>query len=148
MKTSTKASFKKWIPAVLLVGMMFTSFSCTKDKLREKAEDFIITLIVDNNWVVTNFEEGSSVITPEFSSYEFDFHRNWKVDAVKSGQTTVTGTWSADPTDRTITSSFPPGIDLLQKFNGTWNIDKTTMSSVDASRSSGGVSYKLSLRKK
>ncbi len=145
--TSTKRII---LPTLLLAMVLVLGLSsgCTKDKLVDKAEDFVIFLIVDNNWIVTNFTEGGANITAQFSGYEYDFHRDWKVTAIKSGQLEVNGTWSANSSAQTITSNFPQGIDLLQKFNGTWNIDKTTMASVDASRTTNGVAYQLSLRKK
>jgi hypothetical protein len=133
-----------------ILGFVMLSGTLTGcDKAVEDAkEDFVISLITNNLWVVTQFTEGSSNLTADFAPYEFKFNRDETVLGRRTGQPDAQGTWRGDAGSMTITSSFPNGPNPLNKLTGVWNITKTTLSSVKATRTNNGVVYNLDLSKK
>ncbi|HSC52464.1 MAG TPA: hypothetical protein VLC98_02515 [Phnomibacter sp.] len=137
---------RSFIAPLLAVVLLFSS-GC-KEEIQKAKEDLVVDLIVNNIWVVTNFTEGSSNITANFSSYDFKFNRDESVYGRKAGSPDAVGTWKGDAAAMTITSSFPLGTEPLTKLTGVWNITKTTMSSVKSTRTEGGVTYFLELQKK
>ncbi len=129
----------------LLVGI--GSPGCKKT-IENVKEDFVINLITNNIWLVTNFTEGSDNLTSSFVPYEFKFNKDETVHGIKTGAPDALGTWKGDANSMTITSSFPNGPVPLNKLTGVWHITKTTLSSVKATRTEGGMVYYLDLVKK
>ncbi len=127
----------------LLVGL-----SSCKKAVEEAKEDFVVNLIVNNLWQVTNFTEGPDNITGQFADYEFKFNRDLTVFGRKPGQPDAAGTWKGDAGAMTITSAFPTGPAPLTKLTGVWNITRTTLSSVRATRTESGTVLNLELQKK
>lgn len=121
--------------------------SCNKS-VQDAKEDFVINLITNNLWIVSNFTEGSTNLTTNFSPYDFKFNKDETVLGRKAGEPDAQGTWRGDAAAMTITSSFPNGPAPLNKLTGVWNITKTTLSSVKATRTEGSVVYTLELLKK
>jgi hypothetical protein len=86
-------------------------------------------------------------VSPEFVPYLFQFYENGQVKA-ENGSTIVTGSWTADPSARTITSTFPTGNNTLQRLNDTWKIFNNTFTLVEANPTNTGRNAYLKLVKK
>lgn len=134
---------KKVIIACLLI-LVLGGCKKTIDKLKENA---VISAMTDGQWVVTNFVNNGSVITPDFSAYKFQFYSNQTVDAINNGVVEKTGTWDGDASAMTITANFPNSGATLTLINGTWHIDNNSWTFVVASQSSNGETKALRLEK-
>lgn len=133
----------------LLIALFSTTlFTSCKKAIQQAQEDFVVNLIVNNTWVVTNFAEGSNNITTAFAPYEFKFNRDETVFGKKTGEPDAIGTWKGNATSMTITAAFPSGPAPLNKLTGVWLITRTTLTSVTANRTEGSVTYYLSLSSK
>lgn len=119
---------------------------CTPEKIQEKAEDLVIQAITTGEWTVTGYTKGGADVTTDFSPYKFRFKTNNTVDAVSGANVEQTGSWNADGTARTITSSFASGA-TLTLLNGTWNVTSTTWTSVNATQTVNGETRTLKLNK-
>lgn len=106
----------------------------------------LLDLITTGQWVVTRFEVGAEDKLSEYTPYTFQFFRNGQVAARQSGQPDVVGTWNPIVENLSIQSAFNGAGLPLTRFNGTWSINRTTMTTVEASREEGGVLYRLGLR--
>lgn len=129
-------------------ALLSTTLTGCKKTVEDAKEDFVISLITNNLWTVSQFTEGGSNLTTDFAPYDFKFNRDETVLGRRTGQPDAQGTWRGDAASMTITSSFPNGPAPLNKLTGVWNITKTTLSSVKATRTAGGVVYNLDLVKK
>jgi hypothetical protein len=132
----------------ILTLFSFAFLPACKKAVQKAQEDFVVNLIVNNTWVVTNFAEGSNNITASFTPYEFKFNRDETVFGKRTGQPDAMGTWKGDANSMTITAGFPSGPAPLNKLTGVWLITRTTLTSVTATRTEAGVVYNLSLASK
>lgn len=130
---------------ILLAFVSLALLPACKKAVQKAQEDFVVNLIVNNTWVVTNFAEGSNNITASFTPYEFKFNRDETVFGKRTGQPDAVGTWRGDANSMTITAGFPSGPAPLNKLTGVWTITRTTLTTVTATRSEGSVVYNLSL---
>lgn len=129
---------------VLLIG---TLTGCKK-AIQSAQEDFVVSLITNNIWVITLYSENGINQTALFNGYDFKFNKDLTVYGRIAGQPDAGGTWKGDASAMTITSSFPNGPAPLNKLTGIWNITKTTLTSVKSTRTENGVTYNLDLQKK
>jgi hypothetical protein len=113
-------------------------FSCTLlscNKFKEKLqEDVVIKAMTDGQWRMTKFTRAGTDITADFAPYLFQFRANNTVEAINNGNTEKTGTWSADPTARTISSSFSNAAATLMLLNGTWQMTSNGWTHVEATQ--------------
>ena len=130
-----------------LTFVMLITCGCKKT-VENAAEDFMTNLITNNLWLVDGFSAGTTIYTSDYSSYEFKFNKDGSVYGRKTGANDEVGTWKPDANAQTIISNFPNSPHPCNKLNGLWQIQKTTLSSVQANRFEAGVEYKLSLVKK
>ena len=122
-------------------------FGCTKEQIQEKQENLVIQAMVNGQWTITNYDKGGADVTTDFSSYKFQFKNNLTVDAINNGNIEKTGTWNADATALTITSNFANAVNPLVLLNGTWTIQNTTWTSVQANQIVSGELRTLRLDK-
>ncbi|HWJ28641.1 MAG TPA: hypothetical protein VNS32_19010 [Flavisolibacter sp.] len=134
---------KKWYPIVFFIAFA----GCTKEQKQQQQEDLVIQAMVNGQWKVTSFKKAGVDITADFSVYKFQFKNNYSVDAINNGSVEKTGTWNANATAQTITSNFTNAVDPLALLNGTWIIQKTTWTSVDANQTVNGETRILHLDK-
>jgi hypothetical protein len=132
---------------LLLVFAVAIGSSCKK-VVTEAAEDFMVNLITNNIWLVESFSEGSTNLSADFKPYEFKFNKDGSVFGQRTGMPNEVGTWAANADAETITSNFPSAPHPCVKLNGVWQIKKTTLSSVNATRFEGATEFKLFLIKK
>lgn len=133
---------KKLYP-LLLVLMM----GCTKEQKQQKQENLVIQAMVNGQWKVTNFNKGGNDVTIDFATYKFQFKDNFTVDAINNGSIEKTGAWNADAVSYTITSNFTNAASPLVLLNGTWTIQSTTWTSVQANQLVNGEWRTLRLDK-
>lgn len=133
---------------LILTLATFALFPACKKAIQKAQEDFVVNLIVNNTWVVTNFSEGTNNITASFAPYEFKFNKDETVFGKKTGEPDAVGTWRGNATSMTITAGFPNGPAPLNKLTGVWLITKTTLTTVTATRTDGSTTYNLSLASK
>ena len=120
--------------------------SCDKDE-DEGPSIFIIQAMTNGQWKVSNYDQGTVSRTSDYSTYSFQFKANLTVDAINNGSVVKTGTWTADGNAQTITSNFTSATNPLDLLNGTWNIQSTTWTSVNATQTVNGELRTLALIK-
>lgn len=133
---------------VYLIAFGFVAlFSCKKvvDKIKG---DLISDFITDGRWIVSNFSEGSNVLTPEYAAYECQFNDNNTATIIQTGSPDVTGTFLTNTSNLTITCNFPVTTNPLVRMNGVWLVTNYSTTSVQATRTVNGVVLTMGLRKK
>ena len=133
-------------PVLLIFFTSIFLFSCKKT-IEKIAENAIMNAMTDGQWVVTSFTTNGSDITSDFSSYKFQYYRNYTVDAFKNGTVEKTGTWQADPNAMNISGNFPNAINPLDLINGTWHITDNSWTFVKATMTVGSETRTLRLDK-
>ena len=135
---------KRYLITAFLIGLL----SCdTGDVVQQQQDNMVIQAMTNGQWKVSSFIKGSTDVTSDFSTYKFQFRNNNTVDAINNGSVEKTGTWAADANAQTITSGFPGAVHPLPLLNGTFNIESTTWTSVNASQTVNGEIRTLRLDK-
>lgn len=116
-------------------------------KKQEKAENLVIQAMVNGQWKVTSFNKGGVNKTTDFASYKFQFKTDFTVDAINNGSLEKTGSWNADASSQTITSSFTNSTNPLALLNGTWKITNNSWTWVEANQTINGELLSLRLDK-
>lgn len=129
---------------LLLCSLFF--LSCEK-AIDEAKEDAVVKIMVSGLWKVTKYIKGDSVVTADFLPYQFQFHADGKVDALKGATVEKTGTWEGNTTNLSITSNFTAATYPLQLLNGTFVITKTSTTFVEATATINGEQRLLRLDK-
>ena len=137
---------KLFSPPTMLV-LLIIAISVAHCSKKEAQKNIIIQAMTDGRWVVQQFTESTQDVSPEFTTYEFQFFDNGTVQGI-SGTNITTGTWTANPDARTITSVFPTGNDTLKRLNDTWKIFNNTFTLVEANPANTGRTAYLKLVKK
>jgi len=122
---------------------LFVLIGCVK----KKEENIVVNAMVNGQWKVTKFKKGSTDVTTDFSSYLFQFKTNFTVDAINNGTIEKTGSWNADASAETITSTFSNAANPIVLLNGTWQITNNSWTWVEASQTVNGEVQNLRLDK-
>lgn len=117
---------------------------CNKE---EMAKDAVVNAMTTGFWKVTSFQNGSTNVTTDFSTYKFRFKENLTVDAINNSTVEKTGNWAADPGAKTITSTFTDANVTISLLNGTWQITNNDWTFVEANQMVNGELRKLRLDK-
>lgn len=118
------------------------------EKIKENIqEDMVIKAMTDGQWRVSSFTKGAEDKTTDFSPYRFQFRSNNTVEAINNGNKERSGTWEADPNNRTITSNFSNATAPVVLLNGTWKITNNSWTFVEASQTVNGEVLKLRIDK-
>ena len=89
-------------------------------------------LVTKGTWRITGYlDHQTNNITDSFSGYAFQFNENGTVYGIRYGQQT-NGTWSANVSNKTITSNFPSASYPISMLNHTWTITDSYTDSVAA----------------
>lgn len=128
----------------MLTALLFTA---CKDPIEQKKENMILDAMTDGQWKVTSYQKGNIDATSSFTGYSFQFYRNRTVDALKSSAVEQQGSWAEDASKLTITATFSNPTEPLILLNGTWQITRTTWTSVNANQSINGELRVLRLDK-
>jgi hypothetical protein len=97
------------------------SFSCKK-LIQQQEEKAVMTIITNGNWYVTQYLQGASDLTTNFSGYLFKFNANGVVTGTLNSASD-TGTWVPNVDARTITSNFPTAGSPVNLLNAVWKIN-------------------------
>lgn len=125
----------------LILLVMISFFGCDKEEIKQQVQtNLLIDFLAGKDWKVTTYKKGSTDMSADFANYKFQFKSDLKVDAklISNGTVEKTGDWNASVVAQTITSTFANATATLMLLNGTWNITKTTMTSVEASQTVTG----------
>lgn len=136
---------KKTVHIFLLLGALVLLGSCKK-LVEDRKRDLLVQAMANGQWHIETFQEGSATITDQFAGYNFEFHDNGTISAIKATIYTA-GTWSSDLQNYSITSDFPSAPDPLKKLNGTWRITDSQTGFVVAELSVSQNKTILHLRK-
>jgi hypothetical protein len=128
---------------VYAVIFLFVLFGCVK----KKEENLVVNAMVNGQWKVTNFKKAGTDVTGDFSSYLFQFKTNYTVDAINNGAIEKTGSWNADASAQTISSTFSNATNPLVLLNGTWQITNNSWTWVEATQTVNGELLNLRLDK-
>lgn len=128
----------------LLLCIMGAS-SCKK-LVQDEKRDLLVQAMVSGRWHVETFQEGSVVVTDQFTGYNFQFYENGTVSGLKD-TLVEQGIWSSDIQNYSISSMFPEAGDPLKKLNGTWRITDTRSDYVVAEMNTTQGKNILHLRK-
>jgi hypothetical protein len=128
--------------------LILITFSGCKKAIEKIQQDMVIKAMTDGYWAITNFTEDGTVITSSFMGYKFKYYDDPKtVDAIKNNVTEKTGTWDGNSSSMTTQANFPGATTPLSLINGTWKIDRSGWTYVEATQVSGGVTKKMRLDK-
>jgi hypothetical protein len=97
--------------------------------------------------MVENFSVSDTDVTSEYSQYEFEFHKNGTVLALKT-TSTIQGDWKEDINALSIQTNFINPSPSLERFNNTWFISKSSATLVEARAVTVNGVYNLKLVKK
>lgn len=133
----------------LLLILSVAVMSCTKEQIEEVQSNILIDMMTNGQWKVSRLASANTDASAQFNGYSFQFKKDNTVDAIRNGAVIATGSWTASLANQTITSSFSgaganPTISLL---NGTWKIEKSAPSYVEAWQNTGGERWDLRLDK-
>lgn len=134
---------------ILITICSIAIFSCTK-KDDTVSPTAVNPTTVSNNatagsWRVTYYWDTDHDETSSFSGYSFTFGASNNVTAVKSGASSVTGTWSTG-TDNSTTKfilSFASPASFLE-ISDDWHVIEMTATKIalkDVSGGNGGIDY-------
>ena len=126
---------------------LLTLCSCKKIIDKQK-ENFVLSVMTEGQWVITQFVRSGDTLTSSFSPYTFQFNRDYTVDAIKENGIESKGSWNGDPENMIISASFPNAADPVAMINGSWHIDRNSLSYVEASQKNGAEEKLLRLDKK
>lgn len=115
---------------ILLI--LLVSLANCKKAIQSAQEDLVIKAMTDGQWRITKFTSGSSDVTATFTPYKFQFQKDNTVQAINNGSIENTGSWNADASARTISSSFSGASSTLSLLNGIWKITNNSWTFVEA----------------
>lgn len=131
-------------PLLLLVfaGLMVTS-SCKKFIDKQK-EDYVLGIMTDGRWFLSNYTEYGVDKTSDFASYEFQFYKDNKIDAI-SNTVTTSGTWTADINNISMTINFPAASNDMKRLSYVWKITDsyTNLVYAETTTAQGTISIRL-----
>ncbi len=115
----------------LFLLLLIIPFSCKK-YIEQQEQNALVDLVTKGTWRVTGyFDHQKNNITDSFSGYAFQFNENGTVYGIRFGQQT-NGTWSANVSNKTITSDFPTATYPISMLNHTWTVTDSYTDSVAA----------------
>ena len=144
--TANPDRMKKPVHIFLLLISFIVAFSSCKKLVEDKKRDLLVQAMTDGEWHIETFQEGSVVITDQFTGFNFKFHEDGTVTSSRDS-VLQEGTWSSDLQNYSIMSDFPGAAYPLNKLNGTWKITDTQSDYVVAEMSNDQVKNILHLRK-
>lgn len=130
---------------IVLFALIACVSSCKK-YVQQQEENALIQIVTNGVWYVQQYLQDSTDITGSFSGYNFQFRTDGTVTGTKNGAS-ITGTWVADISNRTITSVFPAGSAVLNELDGVWKITDSAADYVVANTSANSHTNNLRLKK-
>lgn len=137
---------KNWVLFFLLGGCLLGAPSCKKFVDKQK-ENYLLGIMTDGRWYLQSYAEGGIDYSYLFSTYEFQFYKNEKVEAI-DGTAVTGGTWKGDISTLTMTSNFPSAQDPVKRLNQTWKVTDYYIDAVFAEVNTSAGIVSILLRKK
>jgi hypothetical protein len=134
---------KKSISILIVLTLVF--FSCKK-AVQKQEENAALNIMTNGTWRVTQYLQDSVDITSTLSQYTFQFYANGTVTGT-NGSIMVTGTWTTNIANRTITSTFPAGSGAVNELNAVWTITDSSTDYVIAITTLNSITDNLKLQK-
>jgi hypothetical protein len=133
---------KKWtFLTALSLFLLVIPFSCKK-YIEQQEQNALVDLVTKGTWRITGYlDHQTNNITDSFSGYAFQFNENGTVYGIRYGQQT-NGTWSANVSNKTITSDFPSATYPISMLNHTWTVTDSYTDSV-AAKTAVDTSYNI-----
>jgi hypothetical protein len=136
---------------VLSVTTLLLGAACKKGTVEDlpldQQQDLVVLAMTSGKWQMSWFKE-DNVPVAEFTGYEFQYYKDFTVDADKNGMVTR-GTWGGNSASMTTSAQFPASAgNPLLKLNGTWNITRNGWTFVEAKQIEGAVLKTMRLDKK
>lgn len=128
--------------------VLLVALSGCKKFIDQQKENYVLSAMTEGQWVITKFINAGDTITSDFSTYSFQFNRDYTVDAIKENIIENKGVWEGDSNTMSIMASFPNAGNPVFLINGTWHIDQNSLSYVIASQSGASGQKSLRLDKK
>jgi hypothetical protein len=141
-----KSMKKLLLYPVYFLSLLIIPFSCKKF-IQQQEQNAIINLVTNGTWRITRYLDYQNIdITDSFSQYSFQFNKNGTIYGTRYGQQT-NGTWTADVSNKTITSNFPAAAYPISMLNYVWTITDSYTDSVAAKTPVNSSFNVLNLRK-
>ncbi len=134
----------KRIFTLLFLVVLLSNCKKTVEKIQE---DLVVKAMTDGQWAVTSFTENGTNITSSFTGYKFQYYSNKTVDAIKNGTVEKTGTWDGDAATMTTWANFTNATSPLSLINGSWHIDRSSWTYVEATQTVGSTTKTMRLDK-
>lgn len=131
---------------LVLVLLMSTLTGCKKT-IENIKQNLVVKVMTDGEWKISSFTEDGAQLGADYSDYAFKFNENETMEARKSGTLQSSGTWHGDANALTISTLFNGVENPLLRTNGTWKIDNTTETTVNATQVGGNASRTMKLIK-
>lgn len=103
----------------MITFFVISTISSCKKSVEEKAKDYVLNALVKGLWHLEKYEENGFDATDDFKGYEFQFHENGNLEAIKDLKVDR-GNWSGDVTNLTMTIHFSSSGGLLTRLNHVW----------------------------
>ena len=132
------------VSVALLCFLLFTGCAKTIERIQERK---VLDAMTSGQWHLTSFIKAGNDITADFAPYQFQFHENNTVDAIKNGNIQNTGSWEADVNTMSMISNFPDASAPVSLLNGTWKINNNSWTFVVASQTVNNELMTLRLEK-
>ena len=93
--------------------------------------------MTDGQWGVSSFIQNGNNITADFATYKFKYYSNKTVDAINNGTIEKTGTWDGNASTMTTSANFTGAAPPLNLINGSWHINRSSWTYVEATQTNG-----------
>lgn len=131
-------------PLLLLVFAGLVATSSCKKFIDKQKEDYVLGIMTDGRWYLSNYTEYGVDKTSDFVSYEFQFYKDNKIDAI-SNTATTSGTWTADINNISMTINFPAASNDMKRLSYVWKITDsyTNLVYAETTTAQGTISIRL-----
>ena len=139
-------TMKKLALLFFLGSCLLAAPSCKKFVDKQK-ENYLLGIMTDGRWYLQLYKENGVDSSYLFSTYEFQFYKDEKVDAI-NGASVTGGTWKGNISDLSMSSNFPTAQDPVKRLNHTWKVTDYYVDAVFAEVNTPSGVVSILLRKK
>ena len=132
---------------VILFALLISSVTGCKKAIENIKEDMIRKIMTEGQWKISSFTEDGTELGADYADYAFKFNENETMDASSPGSLKASGSWRGDTDALTISTNFPGAANPLLRTNGTWKINSTTETTVNATQVGGSAARTMKLVK-
>jgi hypothetical protein len=112
---------------LLLAGILvIMPMNACKKSVQNLKEDYVLGVMTQGRWYLENYTEYGVDKTSDFQAYEFQFYKDYRLDAISSSGVT-TGTWAGDVNSITLTVNLGSTSDVLKRLNHVWKFIRSNI---------------------